>query len=76
MRIAIAFYMQETSSFSPVRTTLDTFKLWGLYENDEVLVMHSIINFPDGTSEAIIQFSELKDGKIIKTETGASLISK
>jgi len=37
MRIAIAFYMQETSSFSPVRTTLDTFKLWGLYENDEVL---------------------------------------
>ena len=29
--------MQETSSFSPVRTTLDTFKLWGLYENDEVL---------------------------------------
>ena len=47
-----------------------------LYENDDVLVMHSIVNFPDGTSEAIIQFSELKDGKIIKTETGATLISK
>ena len=46
-----------------------------LYENDEVLVMHSIVNFPDGTSEAIIQFSELKDGKIIKTETGATLIT-
>ena len=46
-----------------------------LYENDEVLVMHSIVNFPDGTSEAIIQFSELKDGKIIKTETGATLIA-
>ena len=47
-----------------------------LYENDEVLVMHSIVNFPDGTSEAIIQFSELKDGKIIKTETGATLITE
>ena len=46
-----------------------------LYENDDVLVMHSIVNFPDGTSEAIIQFSELKDGKIIKTETGATLIA-
>ena len=46
-----------------------------LYENDEVLVMHSIVNSPDGTSEAIIQFSELKDGKIIKTETGATLIT-
>ena len=46
-----------------------------LYENDDVLVMHSIVNFPDGTSEAIIQFSELKDGKIIKTETGATLIT-
>ena len=47
-----------------------------LYENDDVLVMHSIVNFPDGTSEAIIQFSELKDGKIIKTETGATLITE
>ena len=47
-----------------------------LYENDDVLVMHSIVNFPDSTSEAIIQFSELKDGKIIKTETGATLITE
>ncbi len=37
MRIAIAYYMQETSSFSPVLTTLDTFKLHGLYEGDDVL---------------------------------------
>ena len=46
-----------------------------LYENNDVLVMHTIMDFPDGTSEAIMQFSELKDGKIMKTETGASLIS-
>ena len=43
-----------------------------LYENDEVLVMHSIMEFPDGTTEAILQFSPLKDGKILKSETGAT----
>lgn len=37
MRIAIAKYGQETSSFSPVPTTLDTFKLYGLYEGQEIL---------------------------------------
>lgn len=37
MRIAIAKYGQETSSFSPVVTTLDTFKLYGLYEGQDVL---------------------------------------
>jgi microcystin degradation protein MlrC len=37
MRIAIAKYGQETSSFSPVVTTLDTFKLYGLYQGQEVL---------------------------------------
>jgi len=37
MRIAIAKFGQETSSFSPVVTTLDTFKLYGLYEGQEVL---------------------------------------
>lgn len=37
MRIAIAKFGQETSSFSPVVTTLDTFKLYGLYEGQEML---------------------------------------
>ena len=37
MRIAIALYGQETSSFSPVPTTLETFQLYGLYEGDEIL---------------------------------------
>jgi len=37
MRIAIASYGQETSSFSPVPTTLDTFGLYGLFEGDEIL---------------------------------------
>lgn len=47
-----------------------------LYENDEVLVSHSVIDFPDGTREAVLEFHNLKDGKIIRTETGATLLSK
>lgn len=37
MRIAIAKFGQETSSFSPVATTVDTFRLYGLYEGQELL---------------------------------------
>ncbi len=37
MRIAIASFGQETSSFSPALTTLDTFRQYGLYEGQEVL---------------------------------------
>lgn len=37
MRIAVASYGQETSSFSPLPTTLETFGLYGLYEGEEIL---------------------------------------
>jgi microcystin degradation protein MlrC len=37
MRIAIASYGQETSSFSPALTTLDTFRQYGLYEGRDIL---------------------------------------
>ena len=37
MRIVIASYGQETSSFSPLITTRETFELYGLYEGDEIL---------------------------------------
>ena len=47
-----------------------------IYENDEILVNHSMMNFPDGTTEAILRFDLLKDGKMIKSETGATLISE
>ena len=45
-----------------------------LYENDEVLVMHSMGSFPDGSKEAIMAVHTLKDGKIIRTESGATPI--
>ena len=45
-----------------------------LYENHEILVMHHMGIFPDGTKEAILVAHVLKNGKIIRTESGATPI--
>ena len=45
-----------------------------LYENADILVEHSVMNFPDGTREAVMGVHFLKDGKIVRTETGATLL--
>ena len=45
-----------------------------IYENDEILVEHSMMSFPDGTREAVMAIHIIKDGKITRTETGATLI--
>ena len=45
-----------------------------LYENDDILVVHSLMSFPDGTREAVMAVHMKKDGKAIRTETGATLI--
>jgi len=37
MRIAIARVGQETCSFTPIKTTLEDFRQYGLYEGDEIL---------------------------------------
>ena len=47
-----------------------------VYENDDILVEHSVMDFPDGTTEAVMAVHMLQDGKIIRTETGATLIPK
>ena len=46
-----------------------------LYENDEVLIEHSFMQFPDGSKEAVLVFHQIVDGKIIRTETGATTLS-
>jgi hypothetical protein len=33
-----------------------------------------MMNFPDGTSEAVMVVNKLKDGKVIRVETGATPI--
>ncbi|MCV2873459.1 nuclear transport factor 2 family protein [Defluviimonas sp. WL0050] len=47
-----------------------------IYENGDILVEHSVMDFPDGTSEAVMGVHTLKDGKILRTETGATLLKK
>jgi ketosteroid isomerase-like protein len=46
-----------------------------LYENDEILIMHDFMTFPDGSKEAVMAVNMLKDGKIIRIETGATPLS-
>ena len=47
-----------------------------VYENEDILVEHSVMDFPDGTTEAVMSVHMLHDGKIIRTETGATLVPK
>ena len=45
-----------------------------LYENDEAMVTHGVMSFPDGTREAVLAFHQIQDGKVIRMETGATLL--
>ena len=47
-----------------------------VYENDEVLVIHSFMDFSDNSSEAVLAVYTKKDGKLIRSETGATPINK
>jgi ketosteroid isomerase-like protein len=47
-----------------------------IYENDDILVVHSINDYPDGTREAVLMACTLKDGKISRVETGATPLEK
>ncbi len=61
MRIAIAKFGQETSTFSPVPTTLDTFREFGIYHGDEMLEeskrVGSIQGFLDAGTESGIDWT-------------------
>ena len=46
-----------------------------IYENDDILVEHSVMGFPDGSKEAVMAVHSKRDGKIIRTETGATLLT-
>lgn len=45
-----------------------------LYENDDIMVEHYVMDFPDGTREAIIGVNTLRNGKVTRLETGATLV--
>ncbi|WP_157739043.1 nuclear transport factor 2 family protein [Labrenzia sp. VG12] len=43
-----------------------------VYENDELLVSHQFIHFPNGSSESVLVVMLLKNGKLTRMETGAT----
>ena len=43
-----------------------------VYENDEILVLHDLMSYPDVTKEAVMLVCMLKDGQIIRMEAGAT----
>jgi uncharacterized protein (TIGR02246 family) len=47
-----------------------------LYENDDILVVHSVNDYPDGSREAVLMACTKKDGKISRVETGATPLKK
>ena len=47
-----------------------------IYENDDILVMHSVNDYPDGSREAVLMACKKKDGKISRVETGATPLQK
>jgi hypothetical protein len=42
------------------------------FVNDEILVSHDFMSYPDDTKEAVMLVCMIKDGKIIRMETGAT----
>ena len=47
-----------------------------IYENDEIGVAHYFVSFKDGSRQAVLVVYTIKDGKIIRSETGATKIPK
>ena len=47
-----------------------------LYENEDVLVIHSFMAFADNSRESVLVVYTKKDGKLVRSETGASPMPK
>ena len=47
-----------------------------IYENDDILVVHSINDYPDGTREAVLMACTKANDKISRVETGATPLAK
>lgn len=43
-----------------------------VFENDEIIVEHTVMDFADGSREAVLGSTLLKDGLMFETETGAT----
>ena len=47
-----------------------------IYENDEIGVAHSFVTFADGSKQAVLVVYTIKNGRIIRSETGATNMSR
>ena len=47
-----------------------------VYENDDILVEHSFMSYPDDSREAVMMIALKQDGKIIRVETGATTLDE
>ena len=47
-----------------------------LYENADICVSHQFAKFPSGDTEAVMMVQKFKDGKVIRVETGSTLVPK
>ena len=45
-----------------------------LYENEDVMIMHFIMPFPNGTKDAVLYYVQKEDGLMRKIETGSTPI--
>ena len=45
-----------------------------IYENDEIGAAHFFVTFKDGSRQAVLAVYIIKDGKIIRSETGATTL--
>ena len=43
-----------------------------IYENDDILVMHTVLSFRSGSREGAMIVNLKKDGKVIRIESGVS----
>ena len=57
----------------------DTYKVENdrcLYENEDILVTHSIVHFPNGSTDAVMMVHMKKEGLLWRTETGSTPLPK
>jgi len=78
-------YVRHKSNDTLNRTEMAALlgKVWGggnrtiddmrcIYENDDILVIHTRLSFRSGSREAAMIVNLKKDGKVIRTESGVS----
>ena len=43
-----------------------------IYENDDILVTHSVMRFQDGSRESVLIVKMIENGQVIRSESGAT----